>query len=284
MYLPDRILTNNMTGCSKWNKNVKMTVKTGLRGITMEKYKIADEKIVSGYRHIKNGEVEKACDAWLDAWEDIKAIMAEDNVRDIPELQKKYHWTEFLSNYVQDLELELNNAGFENRKYFQKRIKYCEEMVKVCGREERLIIENTRRAIADSHYELGNQKECDRLYDMWLHEDPTWGWGYIGWSDCYSFGFDKTKEDYEKAEKIIRKALEQKDLRDRLDVVMRAIEIYEVLDQKDKVKELKKEAISLERHRANKTVMKPPIKAIKIGRNEPCPCGSGKKYKKCCGK
>ncbi|MCF8237763.1 MAG: SEC-C domain-containing protein [Saprospiraceae bacterium] len=26
-----------------------------------------------------------------------------------------------------------------------------------------------------------------------------------------------------------------------------------------------------------------PIKAEpKIGRNEPCPCGSGKKYKKCC--
>ena len=22
----------------------------------------------------------------------------------------------------------------------------------------------------------------------------------------------------------------------------------------------------------------------KVGRNEPCPCGSGKKYKKCCGK
>lgn len=26
-----------------------------------------------------------------------------------------------------------------------------------------------------------------------------------------------------------------------------------------------------------------PIKTKKIGRNEPCPCGSGKKYKKCCG-
>jgi len=25
-----------------------------------------------------------------------------------------------------------------------------------------------------------------------------------------------------------------------------------------------------------------PVKARKIGRNEPCPCGSGKKYKKCC--
>jgi preprotein translocase subunit SecA len=26
-----------------------------------------------------------------------------------------------------------------------------------------------------------------------------------------------------------------------------------------------------------------PKKAGKVGRNEPCPCGSGKKYKKCCG-
>ncbi|NQV00254.1 MAG: SEC-C domain-containing protein, partial [Parcubacteria group bacterium] len=27
-----------------------------------------------------------------------------------------------------------------------------------------------------------------------------------------------------------------------------------------------------------------PIKSEKVGRNDPCPCGSGKKYKKCCGK
>ena len=26
------------------------------------------------------------------------------------------------------------------------------------------------------------------------------------------------------------------------------------------------------------------VKGKKIGRNDPCPCGSGKKYKKCCGK
>ncbi|HAM51467.1 MAG TPA: hypothetical protein DCP92_12545 [Nitrospiraceae bacterium] len=27
-----------------------------------------------------------------------------------------------------------------------------------------------------------------------------------------------------------------------------------------------------------------PIRSEKIGRNDPCPCGSGKKYKKCCEK
>ncbi|MDZ7295898.1 MAG: SEC-C metal-binding domain-containing protein, partial [candidate division KSB1 bacterium] len=27
-----------------------------------------------------------------------------------------------------------------------------------------------------------------------------------------------------------------------------------------------------------------PIRVgVKVGRNDPCPCGSGKKYKKCCG-
>ncbi|MCC5025393.1 MAG: SEC-C domain-containing protein [Candidatus Synoicihabitans palmerolidicus] len=27
----------------------------------------------------------------------------------------------------------------------------------------------------------------------------------------------------------------------------------------------------------------PVVNITKVGRNDPCPCGSGKKYKKCCG-
>ncbi|MBQ3225543.1 MAG: preprotein translocase subunit SecA [Clostridia bacterium] len=34
---------------------------------------------------------------------------------------------------------------------------------------------------------------------------------------------------------------------------------------------------------AGETEKKPAKKAEKVGRNDPCPCGSGKKYKKCCG-
>ncbi|HEX9024690.1 MAG TPA: YchJ family protein [Geobacteraceae bacterium] len=33
-----------------------------------------------------------------------------------------------------------------------------------------------------------------------------------------------------------------------------------------------------------KMVKPKPLTVNKIGRNEPCPCGSGAKYKKCCGK
>jgi preprotein translocase subunit SecA len=36
---------------------------------------------------------------------------------------------------------------------------------------------------------------------------------------------------------------------------------------------------------APETVKTPDLPEVKkIGRNDPCPCGSGKKYKKCCGK
>ena len=39
---------------------------------------------------------------------------------------------------------------------------------------------------------------------------------------------------------------------------------------------------SLVELRADATEAAPAV-STKIGRNEPCPCGSGKKYKKCCG-
>ncbi len=43
--------------------------------------------------------------------------------------------------------------------------------------------------------------------------------------------------------------------------------------------EEKKKALYLEQKKSGTVV-----KGKKIGRNDPCPCGSGKKYKKCCGK
>ncbi|WP_281279526.1 SEC-C metal-binding domain-containing protein [Aquibacillus sediminis] len=40
----------------------------------------------------------------------------------------------------------------------------------------------------------------------------------------------------------------------------------------------------LEAGESQKDDKQQPIQQPKVGRNDPCPCGSGKKYKKCCGK
>jgi preprotein translocase subunit SecA len=50
------------------------------------------------------------------------------------------------------------------------------------------------------------------------------------------------------------------------------------------VVEKPKERQDLIENRGDKEVQQTSIHGSKIGRNDPCPCGSGKKYKKCCGK
>ena len=55
--------------------------------------------------------------------------------------------------------------------------------------------------------------------------------------------------------------------------------LYELPQWKEIFSEEKLHELYLEQKKSN-TIVKGP----KIGRNDPCPCGSGKKYKKCCGK
>lgn len=51
------------------------------------------------------------------------------------------------------------------------------------------------------------------------------------------------------------------------------------LPQWDKLLSEEKRKELYKTEKSSKTIVKPP----KVGRNDPCPCGSGKKYKKCCG-
>ena len=50
--------------------------------------------------------------------------------------------------------------------------------------------------------------------------------------------------------------------------------------------EVKRERVAtgITEGRGDGTVKKQPRKVQKVGRNDPCPCGSGKKYKNCCGR
>ncbi len=61
--------------------------------------------------------------------------------------------------------------------------------------------------------------------------------------------------------------------------------LYSVRLKKDE--EIKRERVAkgmTESVGGDGTVKKQPRKVTKIGRNDPCPCGSGKKYKQCCGR
>jgi preprotein translocase subunit SecA len=62
-------------------------------------------------------------------------------------------------------------------------------------------------------------------------------------------------------------------------VACKAEWLYELEEWDALLSEARRKELYLE-EKKSKTVVKPP----KPGRNDPCPCGSGKKYKKCCGR
>ena len=62
-------------------------------------------------------------------------------------------------------------------------------------------------------------------------------------------------------------------------VACRAEWLYELEQWNDILSEERRKELYKEQ-KSSTTV----VKGEKIGRNDPCPCGSGKKYKKCCGR
>lgn len=84
-------------------------------------------------------------------------------------------------------------------------------------------------------------------------------------------GFD---EESEIELKIVPETLFYNTLKADADYLYGLEQWMDILGE-DKIREIVKE------YKASKTVRRA---APKIGRNDPCPCGSGKKYKHCCGR
>jgi len=235
----------------------------------MERFERIEATIEKGYEAIYTNDYVSGCDLWLEAWEELKALMEDDGITNVQEIDEKYPWREFVSNYVQDMEMELGNAGTDDKEYYKKRITYCRELCERCGSDQ-LMRENTRRAIAQSYFQLGKYEESEQEFEAMLQEDPTFGWAYIEWADCYAWGVDEPC--YEKAYEILDRGLRQAGLRDRKEVLERAVNYSDECGDEEKAKYYGRELRQASSARA-----------VKVGRNESCPCGSGKKYKKCCG-
>ena len=246
----------------------------------MDRFKELDDKIQDGYGDILDLDYPGGCDKWLEAWEEIKTFISEGIADDLLDLDFKYDWSEFIPNFIQDVEEELHNAGTEDKLYHLKRAVYCEELLRYCFDDE-LLISNTRRGMAEGYFNYGETEKCEQLYADWLRDDPDWGWGYIGWADCYWFNSDN--KQYKRAEEILMTGYTRPELREKIAVADRLASLYKDMGDAEKAKEYGDIFLSMQRTVPRDSAYYDPAVAIKVGRNEPCPCGSGKKYKKCCG-
>ncbi len=188
------------------------------------------------------------------------------------------------------------------------------------------MVENRRRAVAESYFELGETDKAETLFDQWLAADPRWGWGWIGWADLHFFTNNRPK-DYSRTGELLRRGYSTPGVRNRDDIADRLVLLYRETGRDEEAEKLAAEAERVSRSNSGVSVRRTvhledagdravvresatatfeggfpldrmteiveapdaarpsmrPRQATKVGRNAPCPCGSDRKYKKCCG-
>jgi len=236
-------------------------------------------------------------------------------------LDEAFGGSQSVFNWIQDLEEDLWNAGLHDRRFLYERARVCEEFINRFSPQDSHLCENMKRAWAESCFEIGEMEKAEALFQQWLREDPRWGWGWITWSDCYR-NAGKDDQAFAKAEKILRDGLAIKGVRDKKEIQARLTHLLAELIKEWKTGESRdqfsdRKGVKLETTiSAGGNVLRikrkidfgeaglpveqlggfsdaletgfpelpaPSEKKRKIGRNDPCPCGSGKKFKHCCG-
>ena len=253
--------------------------------------------LAEGYGRWDENDAIGACKPWLEAWPRFLRLIDETGAKSIRKFDQKVSPEWLAINWVPDLEASLWNAGMKDASFFSEGIRFANEYLERFRAEDALLTENIRRALASFHCRLRETDKVDAFYEDWLSQDPQWGWGWIGWSDCYHF--DCGNVDLEKAEVLLQRGLSVPDVRDDSDILDRLLDLYDEQGREEEARAIRERlAYETPRHEDNPyglpddesvdhfipEQVEPIRTAPKIGRNQPCPCGSRKKYKRCCGR
>lgn len=188
-----------------------------------------------------------------------------------------------IGNWANDTVVAVHNA-----KLYDDEIAVNEQILSIdWGTDSSLFYENAKRDIADTYADKGEIDKCMQLYEDYLTADPLWGWAWIGY-------FRHLKETQDERFKPVLDGLYNKiksgtDFRDNEDLYRELADEYEDLDDNERCEYFKQSYDALKKSNVQipiKSLIQPAIveKSKKVYPNDSCPCGSGKKYKKCCGK
>lgn len=156
-----------------------------------------------GSRLVNKNDLVNGCDRWLEVWETIKRDCQGKRCT-LDDLDRQYRGTFFVSNLLQDLEMELHNAGVRDPLYFEKRITYCQEVCELLPNEDESTLIGMRRAVAESYASLGNYEQAEQKFQELVKDYPNNPWGFIGWGDLYLY---QKEDDYDRAKEFYQKGL-----------------------------------------------------------------------------
>jgi hypothetical protein len=162
---------------------------------------LLDDKIQAGYVQDAEHDMHAAAVTWLGAWADVLRMCDATGISSIEEFDERFSLTQSLHNWCQDLEMALENAGQDDGELRQALIEFGEESLRRFPGEDQLTIENRRRALGGAYFDAGMTEKAEELFGSWLDADPGWGFGWIGWADCY-LPWGGRAADFGRAERI----------------------------------------------------------------------------------
>lgn len=157
-----------------------------------------------------------ASNAGLKAWSYLKELMKILDAKSFCDLERETIYD--LLYWACALTGNLYNASRKDESFLQKKFLFCKEHVELHQdflSKDMRNIGNIRRSLADCYVDIRDVKTCDSLYETWLQKESDWGWGWLGWSDCYWLFQRKNKPDLKKATSILERGLAIKEVDDK---------------------------------------------------------------------
>ncbi len=187
-----------------------------------------EEMIEEGYAAVDQNDSAKASGIWLRAWDLLKPRFPT-GTKSLEDAESVFSDSFSIFNWCQDLEMELGNAGANDKIFYEKRIEFCGEYLSLFPESGDETIVAMRRAEAESCFYLGRYEKGENAFRSLVDDYPNSVWTYIGWGDMYASDFGNLQKDHKKAETIYRMGLE-KDLEEKYFLIERLEDLEEKKD------------------------------------------------------
>lgn len=246
-----------------------------------------DDLVQKGYEAEVTGGENEMIACWWEAWDIFQKIVEQEEMKtSVSDIMESQDYKYPVDEWLQDMEMELGKAVES-----EKRLEFCRKVLEIFDWSFD-DSSNYMSAIGEELYETGKVDEGREWFENWLEKEPH----NRNALDTYSWCIQK-EEGIEAAYQLLKKEVIGVACTMKNDLLfIRAKSLAEYLNLTEDVKwiETQLETFRNSFMKADlyndmyddfrMPAQQPIVKEKKIYPNDPCPCGSGKKYKKCCGR
>lgn len=224
--------------------------------------------INKGYDELKNNQEKQALDSWQQAYLELKKELKNEKISFL-QLGNKFGYSQQIGNWLK----HITKTYIDHRQY-DEAILYCQDIINTFKEDK--YVDDFQTSIGKILFLKEEKDQANKHYQALLKKYPN------NLDIIYDYLVCLKKYDVTSAKDIILKyvplSLEYNVQSEPLFQVSK--EILSMLNETELVKKYN----TVNKVQSDFGKRKPITKKVTIGRNDPCPCGSGKKYKKCCGR